>query len=1549
MRVTFYCFLILIFSFHQLSAQWDPYAGVVTSFSQGASTITSDGSGANAIDNNENTAWQGNDVLPNGYIGRNDLNILKGKASSNSSNVNTTNATDGDLNTGVQVAAVGGHSWIQYTLASPVQLRHLSVKCGFTASVHVYAHHPNGDSTFLGSLTTANGDNFQFRRLSPMLNNVSKIKLLSTARINTFEVAALSKIPTEFLTVDLGQAKSVGYIESRIWADGGAVGTKVYLSTNNVNWTYIGDANPNALKLQIVRPSAPMQARYVKIEHSMVEQNYASAYVWEVRVYDENGPYGPFQAAKPHINKVSDILGVNGIWGWGHNMFSNSVPQGEGPTRFSQIATHARNYHNMHWDVDDPDMIPPYGTMHIIPNQLGIWWLDWNREYLAWNNAGMKVQATIQFNEWIPQTRMAMWDNPYTAAYNYGYAFASHFGPTNGNGLVDVIEIGNEPWTYPAGFYLEVLRGMLRGIKDADPALKAIPCALQAGAPDTETAVGGNWMGARLTQNEAPLIDGINIHHYSYTYDNTGTRIAVHPEHPESAMHSAVNDIRFRDKNLPGKKIYLSEWGWDSDGAGEGCTFGECVTEYEQAIYGVRGAMMFIRLGIDRLTWYFYGNQASGNLYSRSGMETSAAGGHVEKKSLKSFRSFVHLLGDAHFLDVLREDDNAWIYLFGDSVGNPTHIAAWRPIDGNDPSFTQVNLQTVLQPDSAWTIKGNSFTGETAVLPAYNNGILQLQLSAAPLILKVSPAGTNDFIWTGNFSDEWNHPLNWNTYTIPTLTSIVTIPGGRPHYPASYSSNPLAGTLILEAGATMTLEAGRDLTVNNELLFEGGVLNVTSTAGVTPVIHLKGDFTKSTGTFINGNGKLIFDGTFPQTISGNIGIALHDVVIDNPTSVTVLNPVSISGILSVMSDATFVANNNVTIESGASVMHGQNTPGNQTGTITGNVIVKRTAGNAGYHYYSSPVSGANASALGNSYFYNPTNAIDTSESGLRTGWVGASGILQPGVGYIASGITTAAFPGAPFSASVANPARIAVKKNVGTVNNVSFNLVGNPFPSALDAYKFLDANGPNGSAVINGTLYFWDDDATGGAGWNAVQDYAVWNGAGFVAGPNSGTLFSGHIASCQSFFVEKTDDGTGNVIFDNSMRTMENDAFFRQMPIERLWVNLVNPANDYNETLIAFKQDATDGIDPLYDARKLYGNDGIAFYSKHNGGNYAIQAVAPLTSDKIIPLGFKTTVAGNHVLSLKQIENMDESVVVLLEDKLLGVFQNLRLNSVYSFTSGVGTFENRFYLHFNPAIEITTMAQECAEEDGAIVIYQPGAQQWDVEVRDANNVWILASYDFSGIAFLDVPAGEYALTFSDNYGYAFTRNVKVGLQQAVTSDFNFYQRLREPVIGSIIYFDDNSTGSDFNEWNFGDGVIVLNDNHPTHQYASAGIFNITLRAWNDDCESMQTKTITIEGLPVRNTLPGTAKNTGVAGSEEASLVLHTDGSENIFITFANVQSETATVFLHDVAGKLLHVSQVPAFDMQQVKVPSLPQAVYFVRVVTAEKTFAEKALLGAGR
>ena len=236
-----------------------------------------------------------------------------------------------------------------------------------------------------------------------------------------------------------------------------------------------------------------------------------------------------------------------------------------------------------------------------------------------------------------------------TWRHNYGYAFASHFGPGSGNGLVKRMEVGNEPWHYDAAFYREVLQGMAEGAKAADPDLQVFPCALQAADSTAESAFFMNYAGERLVDSVAPFIDGLNGHYYSYYNDSNGTRRATYPEDYLSFMRSVVNDIRFRDANFPGKMMVVSEWGWDSDGAGESCTHNECVSEFAQAVYGVRYALMLNRLGIDNMTWFFYANtDAASSLYTRSSLPVNATS-FAEKKAFTAFDALLHHLGDQIF------------------------------------------------------------------------------------------------------------------------------------------------------------------------------------------------------------------------------------------------------------------------------------------------------------------------------------------------------------------------------------------------------------------------------------------------------------------------------------------------------------------------------------------------------------------------------------------------------------------------------------------------------------------------------------------------------------------------------------------------------------------------------------------------------------------------------------------------------------------------------------------------------------------------------------
>lgn len=86
------------------------------------------------------------------------------------------------------------------------------------------------------------------------------------------------------------------------------------------------------------------------------------------------------------------------------------------------------------------------------------------------------------------------------------------------------------------------------------------------------------------------------------------------------------------------------------------------------------------------------------------------------------------------------------------------------------------------------------------------------------------------------------------------------------------------------------------------------------------------------------------------------------------------------------------------------------------------------------------------------------------------------------------------------------------------------------------------------------------------------------------------------------------------------MRTAGSANFFESNSVERFWVSVSTAPSDYNETLIGFKQDASDSVDTQFDALKMRANQNIAVYSMIGDDQYVIQALATLTTDKALGL-----------------------------------------------------------------------------------------------------------------------------------------------------------------------------------------------------------------------------------------------------------------------------------------------------------------------------------------
>lgn len=736
--------LVLLSS--SLFAQWNKNAGINPTQNTAATVQASSENGAkvaaNAIDGDEDTRWESKSPLPSGFISDNNQNLLLGLSpTANTTANNLVKLTDGS-NSGAASFATNsnGKSMVKLNLTSPSKLSLITFKANITGgNIDLTIYEPNGDSTIIGQFTPSS--NYGYEKFYTT-KTVSAIKLSSNTNFSITEIGAVGPALYEDLDIDLGAAKSIGWVYLRAYSSTSADSVVLYTSNNQSSWQRATITNNDNYFLAPypVKPAA--QARYLKVRTYLKMQDHGKAAVQEVKVYDEHGVYGALPASKPSNRPLKEMIGVNGIWGWGTKDYSDNAGANKATALYSRVATHARNYHELEWDVADPDITPDYSGM---PGSLNKSWLDWDREYQNWQNAGLEVQTSIQFTtSWLPQN---IWNNPYQAAYNYGYAFANHFGPTNGNGLVTRMEVGNEPWDYDSTFYKNVLMGMASGAKAADPAMEVFSCALQSADPTTEaTGNGKNFMGVRLPAGAAQYLDGLNVHHYSYVTDQaTGSRVATYPENPASTMRGIVSDIRFRDANMPGTKILMSEWGWDSDGAGEPCYHSECVSEEAQAMYAIRGLFMMDRLGVDRATWYFYGNLPFGSsLYTRSGLTGSKNVGFAPKKSFYAVEHLLEKMGDSYFLEVIAEDDDTWAYLYGDSTGKPTHVIAWRPVDANDGSTRQLEIKRGYIADSAWVYDGLANVPAQATLTKNKNGEMLLDLGAAPMLIKLDSSATSN-------------------------------------------------------------------------------------------------------------------------------------------------------------------------------------------------------------------------------------------------------------------------------------------------------------------------------------------------------------------------------------------------------------------------------------------------------------------------------------------------------------------------------------------------------------------------------------------------------------------------------------------------------------------------------------------------------------------------------------------------------------------------------------------------------------------------------------
>lgn len=370
-----------------------------------------------------------------------------------------------------------------------------------------------------------------------------------------------------------------------------------------------------------------------------------------------------------------------------------------------------------------------------------------------------------------------------------------------------------------------------------------------------------------------------------------------------------------------------------------------------------------------------------------------------------------------------------------------------------------------------------------------------------------------------------------------------------------------------------------------------------------------------------------------------------------------------------------------------------------SGTLT--KLENSTYRNSAYDftYWSSPIVNGNISTVFSGVdperiFYfdqSRTNSSDPASPEYYNSWVNASGGLVPGIGYAAEGLTgtigihSISFTGIPNNGLIS--ANMFFWDDTNSEND--FNLIGNPYPSAIDIEEFFDAN----SSVIDPAVYLWTHYtpvSNGNSGDFSSSDYATYNYTGGTA-VGDGPVPGRNIGSSQGFFVRAVTSGT--VFFNNSMRMADaNDQFFKHtvnktntIPIEenRIWLNLRTNQGGFNQLLIGFMEGATSGFDRGYDAVKFMGPNKIGFYSKLGDKKMAIQAFGTFFQNQEITLGFDTKVSDRTFsISIGKTEGLLNDSGIYLTDHVLEVTHDLKVSPYIFEQFTAGSFEERFSLKF---------------------------------------------------------------------------------------------------------------------------------------------------------------------------------------------------------------------------------------------------------------------------
>ena len=444
-----------------------------------------------------------------------------------------------------------------------------------------------------------------------------------------------------------------------------------------------------------------------------------------------------------------------------------------------------REYHNWRWVEHEADQPYPDNVNHWNPGNS-----KWNFDALYQNLDRLDITGCPSIKENLKWLRANHWENntkpllpdadpedprSYVAHGDHLFQYAARYGHTevadsllkladdqprkSGLGYLRYFENWNEQdiwWKYRGEYFSpyefaamssadydghQRSLGTTVGLKNADSTAQLVMGGLAALNFDYVRAM--KFWADHHRGGSFPA-DVLNFHHYS-NYKNGDERYTISPE-ADSLQARLEVLVRYRDQYLPGRELWLTEFGYDTNPASpQGApAIGNYTSEEVQGMWIVRSLLAAAAAGFDRTALYMLRDVKDGDsfMYNTSGITNSKHSNWQPKPAWYYLKTFAQGLKGMQF-DQLLPTTNPKVmmhkFVLQDSSQNGPQAAyvLWCPTAAAEV-VEDYALKLLPSERHGMVVNlSNDTVGKNHALNAPETGLVKLTISEKPTLVLV--------------------------------------------------------------------------------------------------------------------------------------------------------------------------------------------------------------------------------------------------------------------------------------------------------------------------------------------------------------------------------------------------------------------------------------------------------------------------------------------------------------------------------------------------------------------------------------------------------------------------------------------------------------------------------------------------------------------------------------------------------------------------------------------------------------------------------------------